>query len=62
MAEKLKLCPFCGGEAMLLGTTIHWVVCSKCSVETYGYHDIEGAIDAWNSRVSDSDEADDCSS
>ena len=55
MAEELKPCPFCGGEAELFGTTesgIFYVECLNCDVN--GNFDMpEEAIAAWNRRVSD---------
>ena len=54
MSEKLKPCPFCGGEAMLGGDsdTCWWVFCQKCNVETLTFsgRQIEGAIAVWNNR------------
>ena len=54
MSEKLKSCPFCGGEAMLGGDsdTCWWVFCQKCNVETLTFsgRQIEGAIAVWNNR------------
>ncbi len=64
--QKLKPCPFCGGEAKtymkhkIIGLTL-WVQCTKCNAETLGYcpkDDLESfeeckklAIEAWNRRV-----------
>lgn len=55
MNEKLKPCPFCGGEAEITKTYAFdyyfYVGCQRCRVET-GYYDTEEeAINAWNTRV-----------
>ena len=61
MAEKLKPCPFCGGEAELRGTSkllsLFWFSCRSCFAETYGAYSEEEAIEQWNRRAGDSDEA-----
>lgn len=58
--DKLKACPFCGGEAT------DWtdpdprfnapceIVCIKCGGSTGRFFDKQGAIDAWNTRTPDS--------
>ena len=58
MNEKLKRCPFCGGEAEIayhfrLGTGefLSKVYCTKCGVMTPVYVGEEEAINAWNTRV-----------
>ena len=51
MTEKLKPCPFCGGEAEVEGERIFWVSCQKCWVETSSFNTLEEAIEAWNRRV-----------
>lgn len=53
MNEKLKPCPFCGGEAELIkiyNTQWHYVQCVKCKVKTEHKTEQE-AINAWNTRV-----------
>ena len=44
--DKLKKCPFCGGEA-----EIFWVICKECTAETKDFDTKEEAIEAWNRRV-----------
>ncbi len=66
MSNKLKPCPFCGGEAELSmhfwasPTTVvtYYAVCTKCScrMQHSGYNDEEtreDIIEAWNRRVDD---------
>ena len=67
--EKLKRCPFCGGEAELhhgitgvLQASSSFIRCEKCFCQTdifvinTKYSCDEKAIEAWNKRVKD-DEA-----
>ena len=55
--EKLKPCPFCGGEAVYPeGLTVggYWITCSKCGIEQgHGYMTQEEAIAAWNRRATE---------
>ena len=51
--EKLKRCPFCGGEPELWhNKTWDYVVrCTICGARTRQHHDNDaGAIIAWNQR------------
>ena len=49
--EKLKKCPFCGGEAEVVGgNPYHWVFCKNCDAESKQMSTIDGAIAAWNTR------------
>ena len=54
--EKLKPCPFCGGEAdycyfKIFTTKMVKVVCTKCSCELRaGDVEIEQATKSWNTR------------
>lgn len=50
--NKLKKCPFCGGEAHVVGLSTKWVVCSKCEAESGCFYTEEDAIEAWNRRAS----------
>lgn len=60
MADKLKRCPFCGGEARILTdmqdttTPVFSVVCDECESITYfgDVLDKEGTVEAWNNRPS----------
>jgi hypothetical protein len=45
---KLLPCPFCGGEAEIVGK--HWVQCRRCATEGGYYDNIETAIEVWNTR------------
>jgi Lar family restriction alleviation protein len=56
--EKLKPCPFCGGEAVLAWKVprkriLYWVVCNGCPAridEGGKWSELE-AIAIWNTRV-----------
>lgn len=53
MSDKLKPCPFCGGEAIVSGCddTLWSVICKKCAA-SIDYNDTkQEAIIAWNRRV-----------
>lgn len=58
MADKLKPCPFCGGEAYIAhrkGAYDFWNYycgCVDCGVETLGYDREKEAIKKWNNRHS----------
>lgn len=55
--EKLKPCPFCGGEAGIYKRVLDWatwdykIACSKCRCETDIYGTKQEVIEAWNKRV-----------
>lgn len=57
--NKLKPCPFCGGEAELLAEEdsidSYWVRCpnSECSAKTFEYSCGDHAINKWNTRTQD---------
>jgi len=66
MTEKLKKCPFCGGEAKIKGffnggTGNAWEIvrCTKCGIEqpVIKYYSFNEAIAAWNTRVADENPA-----
>lgn len=63
--DKLKPCPFCGEEAQIftddemgyLGNTQYLVKCGNCLCGTGHYSNPEYAIEAWNKRVKDKEDA-----
>lgn len=52
MTDKLKPCPFCGGEAIIhgYGFNQYSVGCSECWVETNRTAGVESAVKQWNIR------------
>lgn len=51
MTEKLKPCPFCGGEAsMHANYEFRWVECDSCELETNTSDSVEAAVKRWNTR------------
>ena len=48
--SELKRCPFCGGEAKLVGDKYHWVLCDGCQGGSHAFETVEEAINAWNTR------------
>ena len=61
--KKLKPCPFCGSELILIERTYGgtWVCCEGCYTETKLYNTEEEAIEAWNRRVTDENKNEFCS-
>ncbi len=49
--NTLALCPFCGGEAELLGERVFYVWCDKCETRGDYYNTEAEAIAAWNRRA-----------
>lgn len=49
--EKLKSCPFCGGEAKIMQAHNPYVICTKCHVSTPMFSWKADAIAAWNRRA-----------
>ena len=64
--EKLKPCPFCGGEAELEITGLYWDVnckrwdvnCKRClaNVGAYKCYNKKQAVEAWNRRYKEQDD------
>jgi Lar family restriction alleviation protein len=54
--EKLRACPFCGGEAILdtwdEDTESRHIKCSHCGCQTRGFFRRTDAYDEWNTRQS----------
>lgn len=52
MSDKLKSCPFCGGEAEMIETLFcdYKVECEKCGASTSYCDSEEMAVEAWNRR------------
>lgn len=49
--EKLKKCPFCGGEGYVISVEMHyWIRCKSCNADTDADSTLEGAIHLWNAR------------
>lgn len=51
MSNELKPCPFCGGEARLIGHYPYSITCCNCRATTVICNTPDDAIDAWNGRV-----------
>jgi len=55
MIDKLLPCPFCGGEAKIMGDqdveNYFTVGCENCSIELDEDGNTEQAIKAWNTRA-----------
>jgi Lar family restriction alleviation protein len=50
MQNKLLPCPFCGGEANVIGYKTFYAQCTECGVATGFYNTIEQTNEAWNTR------------
>ena len=52
MTEKLKPCPFCGGEAevRMFTATLSFVQCKSCLAGTSGFLSEHEAVNSWNRR------------
>ena len=58
--NKLKPCPFCGGEAEIIeheyvgAPNTYGCICMKCNSQSYQFFEQPNkAIEAWNRRVND---------
>ena len=51
--DKLKPCPFCGGEArfVLAGWIVGWIECPDCKASQFQLRTEGEAIEAWNTRT-----------
>lgn len=52
MPDELKPCPFCGGEASLLGYPASEVQCGECFAAACFSDDPKESVAQWNRRVS----------
>jgi Lar family restriction alleviation protein len=64
MMEKLRTCPFCGGEAEVreakyLGLKGFVVTCLKCGIETRLMEDKNQSVWLWNRRDDDGHKGED---
>lgn len=52
MTDKIKSCPFCGGEVEKDWgiPSLYWVRCIECGAEGGQYPSLKEAIEAWNTR------------
>ena len=51
MTEKLKTCPFCGGEAKCIEFYgLYHVICCNCHIAGKDCSTRESAVSAWNNR------------
>ena len=54
--QKIKACPFCGGEGKhLLLFGFHDYHCDRCGCSTKSYMTEQDAFNAWNKRASDAE-------
>lgn len=55
MDDKLKPCPFCGGESAVdcktrNGAGLIWIYCKKCHAKSDQFFYYSEALNAWNKR------------
>ena len=51
MTKKLRLCPFCGGHAVIYKEKGGYLVaCNVCGNRTIRYKYMKSAVNAWNCR------------
>lgn len=58
MTEKLKPCPFCGGNKVSISQGLkggcvkaHYIECEDCAASSEMHFSIDSAVEAWNSRT-----------
>ena len=57
--QKLKICPFCGGEAIFKSDDYcAWVMCKKCGSHSSCRDSNEEAIKVWNQRIEEGNKTD----
>ncbi|SDJ40523.1 Lar family restriction alleviation protein [Pseudomonas abietaniphila] len=57
--NNLLPCPCCGGGAEEMGgytTSVKWIMCLKCGLETKGFDNTELASKSWNTRTTPPDD------
>lgn len=59
MTERLKPCPFCGGQGRLFGPKpafqATWVKCDRCTAAINAERGTEAAAEVWNRRAEDAE-------
>ena len=55
MSTKLKSCPFCGSEEIMIAKlrTYHYVYCEHCHTSTHEMSLDKDVVERWNTRVGD---------
>lgn len=54
--KKLKVCPFCGGEARLYSTgngVVNYIRCLDCHSSTAAFNRVHKAVAVWNTRTTE---------
>lgn len=53
MEEKLNKCPFCGGEAQIVGRKKIKVMCTQCGAASPIFDFRSQAVSNWNKRTTE---------